>query len=108
MLQCTRVVIVTGRPVVPPGTGIGTGTPGPAPPAPLDPVCVASTSMFSGYAVAPSRNVRSGVTPPTPAKSAVLLVNSRVTSTTAALSGPYASTFNTVMIAPGFSASTAR
>ena len=52
------------------------------------------TLTFSGRATKESMKLRSACTPVTPANSGTLVVNRRVTSTTAALSGPHASTFN--------------
>ena len=63
------------------------------------PVCVASTSMLSGNAMSRSTNDRvASIVPRIAWNSGMLVVKSRVTSITGALSGPYASTLKVAMI----------
>src|SRR6476620_7646362 len=89
MLQCATTLCARRGPCCPPPGPGGVGPVGGGGVA----VCVASTSTFSGNATALSMyDLRSSTDPRDDANSGMPVVYSRVTSITAALSGPYVST----------------
>src|SRR5512143_2713800 len=97
MLQCATT-LCAGRGAAPPGAG-NPGSVGPA--APGTPVCVASTSTLSGKPIVRSTyDLVASIVPRNDWNSVIAVVNSRVASITAALSGPYDSTLNIAMMGP--------
>ena len=103
MLQCASTLCAISAPPRPPPAA-------PRPPfAAGVPVCVASISTLSGNAATCSMYERvASIAPRMAAISGTFVVNSRVTSITGALSGPYDSMGNIMMIGAKFDDSTDR